>query len=93
MTVAFALRFLQMPHVALSVALHFNRNYIFVCLDTESGDIFSLFIEAAVYCVVSSLFIVTPIVCGFWLTSWLSFVMSYCKIVTFPLVSWVRCGA
>ena len=27
------------------------------------------------------------------LTSWLSFVMSYCEIVTFPLVSWVRSGA
>ena len=27
------------------------------------------------------------------LTSWLSFVMSYCDVVTFPLVSWVRCGA
>ena len=26
------------------------------------------------------------------LTSWLSFVVSYCEIVTFPLVSWVRCG-
>ena len=26
-------------------------------------------------------------------TSWLSFVMSYCEVVTFPLVSWVRCGA
>ena len=26
------------------------------------------------------------------LTSWLSFVMSYCEFVTFPLVSWVRCG-
>ena len=25
------------------------------------------------------------------LTSWLSFVMSNCDIVTFPLVSWVRC--
>ena len=23
----------------------------------------------------------------------LSFVMSYCEVVTFPLVSWVRCGA
>ena len=30
---------------------------------------------------------------GNWLTSWLSFVMSYCDIVTFPLLSWVRCGA
>ena len=27
------------------------------------------------------------------LTSWLSFVMSNCDGVTFPLVSWVRCGA
>ena len=27
------------------------------------------------------------------LTSWLSFVMSNCDAVTFPLVSWVRCGA
>ena len=29
------------------------------------------------------------------LTSWLSFVMisNCCEVVTFPLVSWVRCGA
>ena len=27
------------------------------------------------------------------LTSWLSFVMSNCDVTTFPLVSWVRCGA
>ena len=27
------------------------------------------------------------------LTSWLSFVMSNCAVVTFPLVSWVRYGA
>ena len=27
------------------------------------------------------------------LTSWHSFVMSNCEVVTFPLVSWVRCGA
>ena len=27
------------------------------------------------------------------LTSWLSFVMSNCDVVTFPSVSWVRCGA
>ena len=26
-------------------------------------------------------------------TSWLSFVMSNCEVVTFPLVSLVRCGA
>ena len=27
------------------------------------------------------------------LTSWLSFVMSNCDVVAFPLVSWDRCGA
>ena len=27
------------------------------------------------------------------LTSWLSFVMYNCDVVTFSLVSWVRCGA
>ena len=27
------------------------------------------------------------------LTSWLSFGMSNCDVVTFPLVSWVRSGA
>ena len=26
------------------------------------------------------------------LTSWLSFVMSNCEVVTFQLVFWVRCG-
>ena len=37
-------------------------------------------------------------VCDLWLpagkglTSWLSFVVSICEFVTFPLVSWVRCG-
>ena len=36
-------------------------------------------------------------ICALWspagkgLTSWLSFVVSYCEFVTFPLVSWVRC--
>ena len=37
-------------------------------------------------------------ICALWspagkgLTSWLSFVVSYCEFVTFPLVSSVRCG-
>ena len=30
---------------------------------------------------------------GKMLASWLSFVMSNCDVVTFPLVYWVRCGA
>ena len=38
-------------------------------------------------------------ICALWspagkrLTSWLSFVVSNCEFVTFPLVFWVRCGA
>ena len=38
-------------------------------------------------------------ICALWspagkgLTSWLSFVVSNCEFVTFPLVSLVRCGA
>ena len=37
-------------------------------------------------------------ICALWspagkgLTAWLSFVVSICEFVTFPLVSWVRCG-
>ena len=37
-------------------------------------------------------------ICALWspagkgLTSWLSFVVSGCEFVTFPLVSWVKCG-
>ena len=44
-------------------------------------------------CICTHLFI-----CALWslagkgLTSWLSMVMSNCEFVTFPLVSWVRCG-
>ena len=39
-----------------------------------------------------------PFICALWspagkgLTSWLSFVVSNCEFVTFPLVSSVRCG-
>ena len=29
---------------------------------------------------------------GKWLTSWFSFDMSNCELITFPLVSLVRCG-
>ena len=44
-------------------------------------------------CLCAGLFI-----CALWspagkgLTSWLSFVVCNCEFVTFPLVSWVRCG-
>ena len=51
------------------------------------------------FCLVLLCFHARLFVDAFWspagkgLTSWLSFVMSNCEVVTFPLVSWVRCGA
>ena len=44
---------------------------------------FVMLLCTSVYC---------SLVAGKGLTSWLSFVMSNCEFVTFPLVSWVRCG-
>ena len=45
-------------------------------------------------CVCAHLFIIALwSLAGRRLTSWLSFVMSNCVVVIFPLVSWVRCGA
>ena len=52
-----------------------------------------LFLSYVLLCFRARLFIValwSP--AGKGLTSWLSFVMSYCEFVTFPSVSWVRCG-
>ena len=52
-----------------------------------------------VFSVLCSLcFCVRLFICALWspagkgLTSWLWFVVSNCEFVTFPLVSWVRCG-
>ena len=59
------------------------------------------------FCLVFAMFCARLFICALWspagkgLTSWLSFVVStvsllvcgvYCEFVTFPLVSWVRCG-
>ena len=50
------------------------------------------------FCLVFAMFCTRLFICASWspagkgLTSWLSFVVSYCEFVTFPLVSWVRCG-
>ena len=55
--------------------------------------IFYVFSVLYLLCLCVCLFI-----CALWspawkgLTSWLSFVVSNCEFVTFPLVSWVRCG-
>ena len=55
--------------------------------------IFYVFCVLCVLCLCARLFICA--LCppaGKGLTSWLSFVVSNCEFVTFPLVSWVRCG-
>ena len=56
-------------------------------------DLLWFFSVMCLLCFCTGLFI-----CALWslagkgLTSWLSFVVSICEFVTFPLVSWVRCG-
>ena len=56
-------------------------------------DILCVFSVLCLLCLCAGLFI-----CALWsppgigLTFWLSFVVSNCELVTFPLVSWVRCG-
>ena len=55
--------------------------------------IFYVFFVLCLLCLCARLFI-----CALWspagkgLTSWLSFVVSNCEFVTFPSVSWVKCG-
>ena len=52
-----------------------------------------VFSALCLLCLCARLFI-----CALWspagkgLTSWLSIVVSSCEFVTFPLVSWIRCG-
>ena len=49
-------------------------------------------------CLVFAMPLICLFICALWspagkgLTSWLSSVVSNCEFVTFPLVSWVRCG-
>ena len=55
---------------------------------------FMLVLSCFLLCLRAHLFI--DVLCspaGKRLTSWLLFLMSNCEVVTFPLVSWVRCGA
>ena len=57
-------------------------------------EIFYVFSVLCLLCPCARLFI-----CALWSptgkepTSWLSFVVSNCEFVTFPLVSWFRCGS
>ena len=51
------------------------------------------------FCLVFAMPLCRLFICALWstagkeLTSWLSFEVSYCECITFPLVSWVRCGS
>ena len=58
------------------------------------------FVDLSCFCSVLCLLCLCArlLICALWspagkgMTSWLSFVVSNCEFVTFPLVSWVRCG-
>ena len=55
--------------------------------------IFYVFSVLCLLCFCGRLFISTLLSpAGKSMASWLSFVVSYCEFVNFPLVSWVRCG-
>ena len=56
--------------------------WIFLCL-------FCLVFDMHLY---ASVYMCLVVTFGKGLTSWLSFVVSSCKFVTFLLLSWVRCG-
>ena len=51
------------------------------------------------FCLVFAMSLCASVYMSLWspagkgLTSWLSFLVSNCEFVTFPLVSWVRCGS
>ena len=51
------------------------------------------------FCFVFAMSFARLFICALWsfagkgLTSWLSFMVSNSEFVSFPLVSWVRCGA
>ena len=62
--------------------------YSAIWWDTTPWQVGSFKIDSSELCMNYALW--SP--AGKGLTSWLSFVVSNCEFVTFPLVSWVRCG-
>ena len=50
------------------------------------------------FCLVFAMLCARLFICALWspagkgLTSWLSFVVSKCELVAFPVISWVMCG-
>ena len=70
----------------LNVLLAFRDSASFVHLLCFFGPVFAMPLWVSVYMCLGS---------PAWkrLTSWLSFVVPYCEFISFPFVSWVRCGA
>ena len=74
----------------------FCGSFMFFCLVFAIGTSFVVLLCFSVLCLLCLYALL--LVCALWspagkaLTSWLSFVVSKCEFVTFPLVSWVRCG-
>ena len=64
----------------------------------RSKVVLLLWIFYVFFCLVFAMPCARLFICALWspagkgLTSWLSFVVYNCECVTFPLVSWVRCG-
>ena len=59
---------------------------------TSFADNLCFFSDFCLLCLCVSVYLCLVVTCWESLTSWLPFVVSNCKFITFPLVSWVRCG-
>ena len=69
-----------------------HQNNWYFC-STSFVDLLYFFLSCVCYAFVRvCLFVPCGHLLGKGLTSWLSFVVSNGEFVTFPLVSWVRCG-
>ena len=74
----------------------FDLIFIIFTNRTKAVFLFSIiYVMSAVFCYafMQVCFLIPCGHAGKGLISWLSFVMSNCDVVNFPLVSWVRCGA
>ena len=75
---------------------HMSSSKIFYCPFQGGTSFVDLLCFCSVLCLLC--LCVRLFICALWspagkgLTSWLSFVVSNCEFVTFPLVSWVGCG-
>ena len=88
-------------HEDIHVDLFLCLTHISLCwIPHETGQIKNTFEDLVCFCSVSCLLCLCArlFICALWspagkgLTSRLSFVVSNCEFVTFPLVSWVRYG-